>query len=269
MLAPLLVTTSSEGMQPLGSAAQRSYELVSGTVRQRLGEDHAALFAEPISTRHGDRIDWHTSVDGKARPLAGLQPGDQSRVREKLGQLIADIVAEAGTLSGSDSAEDQRLGQALSNAVEIPSEDMIWAVDDGDTLHPVIVHWAWIRDEKRAVRGLLTGLVPRPAPDPVPLQSAPAASIWHSPVWSWLVVLGWLLLAALLGLILWLMIHPCGLAPWGPDHCRKPGAALAAAFSEQQVTEEEIQRLEHEIALADRACQPKIPLSPAAAPKKE
>ena len=70
MTGALLVTTSTQGLQPLGSAAQRSFELVATTVRQRLGAEHAALFAEPVVTDHGDQIDWYAQTHGTPQRLA-------------------------------------------------------------------------------------------------------------------------------------------------------------------------------------------------------
>ena len=125
MFEAFLVTTSSEGLRPLGSAAQRSYELVSGSLRDRLGDRHANLFSEPVATSYGDRFDWYAPFSGKAVPLTDLESEDQDSVREALGVLVQDILAEAGRLNESQSPQDQRLADALTNALEIPSDDMI------------------------------------------------------------------------------------------------------------------------------------------------
>ena len=85
----LLVTTSAEGLQPLGSAAQRSFELVTGAVRARLGEAHAAIFAEPVAAQHGDAIDWHAAVPGRAVRLSEL--GEAERAAIKAGQLLSPL----------------------------------------------------------------------------------------------------------------------------------------------------------------------------------
>ena len=77
MFEAFLVTTSSEGLRPLGSAAQRSYELVSGSLRDRLGDRHANLFSEPVATSYGDRFDWYAPFSGKAVPLTDLESEDQ------------------------------------------------------------------------------------------------------------------------------------------------------------------------------------------------
>jgi hypothetical protein len=260
MTNALLCTTSTQGLQPLGSPAQRSYELVSGTLRQRLGPDHAALFGEPVTNEAGDQIDWHAPVAGRAVPMADLPEADQQALRDKLGGLVGDISQEAEVLGQSEAGEDQRLSEALSNAIEIPDEAMIYAVKGTDgTYQPVLVHWGWVRNEQAAVRGILTGMVPRVG---APVGVAPVAQR-QSPLWWWLILLGWLLLAALLTAILYVLVAPCGVNRFGLVFCPGEQAASADPFEENRVIGDEIARLQRELAMADRSCQPRIPILPA------
>lgn len=263
MFETLLVTTSSEGLQPLGAAAQRSYELVSDTVRSRLSPEHANLFAEPVATEHGDMIDWYAPVKGTAVPLGDLDAVAAADLRARLGELIADIRSDAAGLAESADVQDQRLAEALNNAIEIPSESMIYAVRQPDgSVQPVLVHWAWLGAERQSVRGILTAMIPR-------AQSlAPEGAVVHddrsrSVAWWWLLLLGWLLLAVMLAYILYLMIAPCGLNGGRLFFCPEPAPEVSAIPVERQVLEAEIAALEHEIALLDRACQPTIPVLPA------
>lgn len=266
MFEAFLVTTSSDGLQPLGSAPQRSFELVSSTIRDRLGSTHANLFAEPVATEHGDMIDWHAPMAGKAVPLPELPEAEQAEVKQALGALVTDIQCVADELADSTDASDQRLGEALANAIEIPDEAMVHVVRDTDgALHPVLVHWGWVRDEQKSVRGILTAMVPRARPvgaDAALAITASAPVGWTSPVWWWLILLGWLLLAALLALILYLLIAPCGVNQGRLVFCPADETALSAADLERQVIEDRILRLEHELALKDRVCKPTIPLQP-------
>lgn len=265
MSGDFLVNTSTEGLRPLGTAPQRSFELVTGTVAARLGPAHAALFAEPVSGAHGERTDWYATVSGHPRRLDALDPPEAERARAELARLVGDIRALATELAASGSGDDQRLGEALANALEVPGEDSIWVLTglpDG-RLQPVLVNWAWIADRQQAVRGVLSGVdtrtpppPPRPAPGAVPpalpagappgpppgsppgpppgamaplpppgAAAAPAAR-GASPLLWWLVWLGWLLLAAMLAAILWLAIAPCALRlPGLPGRC--PAGAVA------------------------------------------
>ncbi len=262
MSEAFLTTTSSEGLQPLGSAPQRSFELVSGAVRDRLGPEHGAIFGEPVASEHGDQIDWYAPVNGKVVALADLPQAEQQALRDRLGRLIGDIRAEAARLGESAAPEDQRLSEALANAIEIPGEGMIHAVRDCDgVLHPVLVHWAWVRDEQAAVRGVLTGMVPRPkaAPAPAPAAIAPARRGGASRWWLiWLIWLGWLLLAILLGIIVYLMVAPCGLRAGRLSYCPVEPGAPDASLSETRVIEDRIASLRHELALGVRNCRPTL-----------
>ncbi|MBT3143074.1 hypothetical protein DS909_18595 [Phaeobacter gallaeciensis] len=260
MFGDHLITTSTEGLQPLGSAAQRSYELVSGTLRDRLSPAHAVLLAEPVAAEHGDQIDWHAPISGHIVRLLDLTASEQKLVRLELAQRISEILEESKILRANPDPSMQRLGEALTNVVEVPSEAMIYVVKTATGLHPVLVHWAWVQDEQTRVRGVLTSMIARPTPiEP----ATPPRSVWANPIWRWVVLLGWLLLAAVLGLILWLMVYPCGLSPWGPEYCKKEEQALAALYSEQYVIADRILQVEREIALADRRCIAVIPVAPA------
>ncbi len=268
MFEAFLVTTSSEGLQPLGSAAQRSFELLTGTLRARLGEDYARLFAEPVAAEHGEQIDWHAPMPGRAVAFPDLDAGDRARLKAELAPRIAAIRAEAEALAASDAPEDQRLAEALDNAIEIPGEEMIYAVrGDNGGLHPVLVHWAWVRQERQAVRGVLTAMIPRPAAAGVGATlagaapvAAPAAGLAAWAGWWWLILLGWLLLAALLAAILWLLIAPCGLDRSGPYFCPAEPPEMHAALTEGRVLADRVAGLEHELALRNRICKPTIPL---------
>ena len=81
MSEAFLTNTSTEGLKPLGTAPQRSFELVSDTVREKLGPAHAALFAEPVPTQYGDRFDWYAPVSGRATLLADVPDPEAVRAR--------------------------------------------------------------------------------------------------------------------------------------------------------------------------------------------
>ena len=260
-MTAFLVTTSTEGLQPLGSTPQRSFELVSGTLNARLGPEHAALFGDPVATEHGDRIDWHAPVKGTVTALPDLPKPEQAALRDQLGALIGDIRAEAETLADENTPDARRLSEALLNAIEVPDETMIYAVRDASGgLHPVLVHWAWVRNEQAAVRGVLTGMVPRPKPLVPNVAADNVENRRLTSLWWWLILLGWLLLAALFGAILYLLIAPCGVNRGGLVFCpaNQPGAP--DIFAQERVLQDEIDGLRHDLALMDRGCRASIPV---------
>lgn len=157
------------------------------------------------------------------------------------------------------------MGEALANALEIPDEDAIFVIEpvEGGSIQPVLVNWAWTRDEQVAVRGVLTGMDRRaPAKQPgyappVATPVAPAVAAGPSLFWWWLVWLGWLLLALLIAAVIALLIEPCGLrVSWLPNNCQKV-QAIPDSFAEERASlEDQIALVQKEIAIKDRLCQP-------------
>ena len=155
-----LVTTASEGLKPLGTPHQRSFELVTSAVRARLSDRHAAIFSEPVATEYGDKIDWYATTDAPARvrPVADLDEADRDALLSELDHLKDDIRRDAQSLAESKNPDDQRLAEALLNALEVPGPDCVFAVVSGsDTPLPVLVNWARTSDRQEAVRGVLSG----------------------------------------------------------------------------------------------------------------
>lgn len=278
MFEALLATTSSEGLRALGQREQRSYELITDAVRSKFGPRHAALFGEFVATAHGDHYDWYSPVAGKARRLDTLGPAELQAARQVLEHLSSDIAGEAERLRNNRSLDDLRLGEALANALRVPDDSYVYVIETSDGPQPVLVNWAWVSDEQSAVRGVLTGTANRPkaASSPAVASAVPtggaAAGVAQaeadtqqrprSLAWLWwLIGLGWLLLAILLTIIVLLLVRPCALnfGPWF-GNCpasMEQASPEAARFAELQ---SQIASIERQIAEADRACQPALPL---------
>ncbi len=279
MFEAFLVTTSSEGLRALGQKEQRSFELIVDVVRDRLTEAHARLFAEPVPTKHGDQYDWYAPISGKAERLSNLDDERRSIAQARLDTLVAGIVAESARLKSGRSLDDLRLGEALENAVRVPSDDFVYVIDTPDGVQPVLVSWAWISDEQRAVRGVLTGTerhvaAPIVREEPIPAEPQLAIPLAPEPVPSavvrqkprglgwlwWLIGLGWLLLAIMLAAIVFLLVKPCGLVgtSW-LSFCEVPAVAIEESATTLTL-EAQIAALERQLADADRACQPPPPV---------
>ncbi|MCU0907602.1 MAG: hypothetical protein MUF73_09185 [Rhodobacteraceae bacterium] len=266
MFEAFLVTTSTEGLRALGSAPQRSFELVTGTIRARLGPRHAALFAEPVPTRFGDRFDWHATVAGTARRLADLPESEAAPVRAAREALAGDIRALAAGIAATGAPDDLRLAEALANALVVPDDTHVWVVEGPAGPQPVLVQWAWDSDARAVVGGALAGTDPRPRPAVAPVAAPVVGTgagafglLWA--LWG----LGWLILALMTAAILWLMIPACGLRG-GVSFCPAAAALAPVAPADTLRIADEIARLELRLADADRACQPQPPPAPVLPP---
>ena len=278
-----LATTSIEGLVPLGSAAQRSHRLIAETLRPRLGEDAAFLFAEPVAAQDGTRIDWFSPRPGRSQRLTALPPVEAAAVRERLVALEALIRAEAARIAGLGTEDAARLAEALTNALSYPGDAAVHAVfDAAGTAHPVLVSWAHVPAGREAVAVPLTGLdtrrpppVPAPAAPAVPAAPAAPAALPASPAGAaaeagfllpMLLGAGWLVLEGMVAAILALMVAPCALSRPGVGLC----PALPAVVEPDRrlpALEAEIAALERALAGASAACQSAVPLPlPAPAP---
>jgi len=268
-----LTSTSTSGLTALGAAAARNHVLITDVLRIRLGEDHARLFAEPVPSAFGDSFDWYAGDGDTPRRMSALSENEQTGLRETLGQMTREIGTLADEMKDSADSTDRKLGETLAQAIEIPSEESIYALHDPETgaIRPILINWGWVSAEERQVRGVLTGMAAASRPA-VPATTfggaAPIASVSaRSPIWPWLLLLGWLLLAILLALILWLMIRPCGLEPGRLAYfCPAPAVEASTLGAERLVLEDQIAGLERELAVLDRACQPVAPPLPMLTP---
>ena len=272
-----IVTTSTEGLTPLGTAPQRSFELLASALKP----EHAALFAEPVSSDYGDKIDWYTERSGKVSPLSSLPEEERAEVRARLDTLVGEIreIAE-GCLADEDDMDRQRLGVSLQNALEIPNEGSIYAQARAEGGYdPILIHWAWVEDRQAVVRGVLSGSDTR-APKKAAVAAGAAAAgasagaagaqsaarrkasggddaLRVSPLFWWLYWLGWLLLALMIAAILLLLIAPCAVRlPFLPNTCLAAGPEASEEARLSLVLRDRIGILERQIEIADRACQP-------------
>lgn len=278
-----ILATTSEGLQMLGSAAQRSYELISGTVRLHLGAEAAAIFAEPISTARGAAIEWYAPVAGQVVEEAALSEAEREALRADLARHVAAIAALAARIEAQATPDAFWLAEALRHALEVPQGQGIWAVRGAaGGVQPVLVNWARLREERQPVRGVLTTLAPRAArppqpapasvPTPVPAEVPPNRAAEPAPLpvarqglslWP-LLILGWVLLAAMIGALVWLMVAPCGLRPGLGGYCAAP---LADADPRGDLLRE-LAALEHRLSQEQQACELSRATDPAPAPSE-
>lgn len=283
-----LVTTSTAGLRPLGSVGQRSYELITQTLRSAGMVEEARLFAEPEQTTHGESSDWYTSFSGKIVPLRDADEETRTEAQLRLTSLMGNIARTAEQLRAEKSAERQRLGEALANALIYPGDESVLLVlpkGDDARPEPVIVNWGWSYEDQPIAHHVPLAVempaapppkpavapAPPPLPDPPPAAPAPEPRPpWR---WNWLVALAWGIVGLLALWVLWLLIPACGvrLGPWA-DFCPAPLVAQADPMDdlsrERAQLENRIRRAEATLEDRDAACLP-APPPPAPEPEPE
>ncbi len=108
------------------------HEEIRALLRERLGGQTAALFAEPLVSRGNDAapasVAWYSEIEGKARPLSALPASAKSAVEA----YLADSLAPLRPLF-----DDPDAGPLLGAA--------LWQLDAGDILvvggRAVLVNW--------------------------------------------------------------------------------------------------------------------------------
>lgn len=267
-----LTATSSEGLLALGSAAQRSFELIVGTLRSHLDEATACLFAEPISTARGASIEWYAPLPGRVVSPAQQTDAMRDDLRRAVQVSKASILALADRIAAKAGPDDFWLAEALRNAVEFPDDAAIWGVRRADgQLQPVLVNWARLHEDRPAVRGVLSTMAPvaptppppvavpvsdqrSPPPDAAVFTSAAPGLASHQAIPFWpLILLGWLILAVMIATLIWLMIAPCGLRPWPFSQCGAR-AAVSNLGIDRQALLADIAGLEQRVADQGLAC---------------
>lgn len=179
-------------------------------------------------------------------------------------------------LLAKDDPDEQRLGEALANALRYPGTDSIYVLVDGEDRQPVLLNWAWVSDTQTAVAGDLSGsegaarAAKTAAAKAAAAKAAEAAATeaaakkdtgsdqkdQRGSFW-WLLWLLWLLLALMIGAILYLMIEACALRlPGVPGYCPAPGPEASDDARRTLFLRDRIATLERQIGIADRACQP-------------
>lgn len=280
-----ITTTPRSGIRPLafqGILATDCHVQIAELVRQRLGEAHARLFAEPAADARPDSIDWYTPLEGTIVPLADLSPEDRAAALTRLGRMGEELRTLAESLKASDKSQQIVGGNLLDLALLHPDESCLYVVDG----QPVIVCWGFAPGAEGAPPQELFRLSGAPAVARVasaPVQPAPAADPEPAPQperiayvvtddrgWNWL----WLLplLLALLGLAALLLVSWCGRPPMvvvpglrleGPAWlCSSvPDPALDAEMARRDSVLRELEALRQRAEL----CQPKKlpPLPPA------
>ncbi|MCC5944869.1 MAG: S8 family serine peptidase [Bernardetiaceae bacterium] len=120
------------------------YARLKNYLRRHLGDDVASLFAEPYipedALRGIKKAAWRSEVvSKKARPLTALSEQEQLAANAVLQTKLNQLLNYSQELLESENIEDNKWGQLINKALEIPDESHI--IVEGDEV--VLAAWGF------------------------------------------------------------------------------------------------------------------------------
>lgn len=118
-----------------GALALERYDALHAALLNRVGEEAAALFAEPLVNRGNDTaagsITWYTERAGNGVPLTVLDEAQQQQVSARLARSLMSL---------EPLVEDPELGPLVASALYISDPGDVWVVDG----KPVVINWGMV-----------------------------------------------------------------------------------------------------------------------------
>jgi len=289
-----IATTPQQGLHRLGTGGQpvtSAYDQLARYLQRALGDSHARLFAEPNDNPAQAAVDWYAEGEGEVVRYVDADPDRKRAIETRLAQLRDEIASRAAELSRSGQGGDRLLGQMLEMALEVPGEDYIYAFGDQPVLTCWGTLTDAPRPERGILRKFVPYSPPRSTPAAQPAVAAAAGAgetppppppsgaamagagggtvvYAEQPLW-WLAWLLWLVFGLLVAAIFIVLLSGCGVSPPGfgwlgqrglVNYCPVQAEAVAAPpeleaeQARQQILEDELRRLQLEIAAARRQC---------------
>ncbi|HMN82446.1 MAG TPA: SrfA family protein [Burkholderiaceae bacterium] len=134
-----LATTVAQGYRRLGMRGQpliAAHSQLAQILRNRLGREHAELFARPNLDPTTGSIEWFTSRAGTPTLVSALDAQQRTSLEALTDQLLREVEQLAEKLKREgDTAE--LASQMLSGALQRPPGDWLYEVDG----KPVLIMW--------------------------------------------------------------------------------------------------------------------------------
>lgn len=161
-----LATTIAQGYRRLGMRGQpliAAHSQLAQILRNRLGREHAELFALPNLDPTTGSIEWFTSRAGPPTLVSTLEAQQRASLQALTDQLLREVEQLAGKLKREgDTAE--LASQMLSGALQRPPGDWLYEVGG----KPVLIMWGHVPEgspnvQAGAADATAPVLVPGPA----------------------------------------------------------------------------------------------------------
>ncbi|MDE7065176.1 MAG: hypothetical protein K2O70_06855, partial [Desulfovibrionaceae bacterium] len=145
MAGAFITTTRRSALRPLASQgifATECFPQIQALLRNRLGQEHALLLAEPVHDARRESVDWYAGEAcgvGTAVPLKELPPEEAEAIHNRVSALAGEVLAAAEVMESDPDAHKALSGHMLALALKHPGEDDIWVLNG----RPVVVNWGF------------------------------------------------------------------------------------------------------------------------------
>lgn len=208
MAGNLIATSSKIAMQPLafqGIMVYMCFPQIRDMLYRKFGDDYVLLFARPAENAGDGKIDWYSPVQGQPRKLKDLPEDEAQPIRERMGQMAAEIAKYAEELIETREPLKVTRGNILNLALTYPDDDALYVVGG----QPVYTCWGFgpgtpgvegkyltrLANAAPVARAAAERGIPPETAAPAPVKAPPPAGRKWGFAWLW-----WLfpLLAAIL-----------------------------------------------------------------------
>jgi hypothetical protein len=266
---PHLFTTETKNYRPLERRNDYPWEILRERLVRELGNEFSTFLAEPVTRASEGFVDWYTESTEPAVPAADLAPEDREKLSDRLRSMRVRIYELADRINAPGRRDaDKRFSDAIRRITVVPDDlRFVWSLGGA----PVLVLWGMLHVDDNRTEDEVVGLGPRgsyplpPAPPPPPPPPPPFGD--HEPPkvrrrFGFAPLL-WLLFAALMGVIYYLLFVTCDVAigphmtllsNFGVNACVSPYAFDAAA--RRRELEERIRKAELDLARIQGDCAP-------------
>ncbi|MDR1086416.1 MAG: hypothetical protein LBP22_16550 [Deltaproteobacteria bacterium] len=113
------------------------FPLFYQVVSEELSEDRAQILAEPVKNLDHNRINWYSSLTGRAVPFEELPEEDQRFANDIIDERKAELAALAERFSKSPARNRKLAGELLSRILNQPESFRVFLVGG----RPVVAGW--------------------------------------------------------------------------------------------------------------------------------
>jgi hypothetical protein len=126
---------AGQALQVNGRALGAAHAQIVSILRNRLGQNHGDLLAEPLPQADGSTL-WRTALTGAVTPASQLPDDERLKLQQRAQRFSGEIRALAQQLQGEGGASTL-VAQMLDAAVQAPPGDWLYSVGG----KPVLVMW--------------------------------------------------------------------------------------------------------------------------------